>query len=142
LILLNVSTNAVVVCSRRQQRNAVAATVMWAAAALALAVFLFRTLGTTAAIQFLSGYAIEETLSIALACLRLRGRIPVRSEPCHDEGPRGASGVRAGDAHVLRVAGAEEKEEDLGAIRRALWNTDFAVMQVFWPLSQKSTSRF
>jgi hypothetical protein len=49
--------------SRRQQRNAVAATVMWAAAALALAVFLFRTLGTTAAIQFLSGYAIEETLS-------------------------------------------------------------------------------
>jgi tellurite resistance protein TerC len=37
---------------------------MWAAAALALAVFLFRALGTTAAIQFLSGYAIEETLSI------------------------------------------------------------------------------
>jgi tellurite resistance protein TerC len=50
--------------SRRQHRNAIAATMMWVAAALALALFLFRTLGTTAATQFLAGYAIEETLSI------------------------------------------------------------------------------
>jgi tellurite resistance protein TerC len=49
---------------RRQHRNAVAATVMWVAAALTLAAILFRTLGPSAATQFLAGYALEESLSI------------------------------------------------------------------------------
>jgi tellurite resistance protein TerC len=50
--------------TRRQHRNAVAATVMWVAAALGFAAFVYRTLGTPAATQFLAGYAIEESLSI------------------------------------------------------------------------------
>ncbi len=49
---------------RRQHRNAIAATVMWTAAALALGVYLLVTLGHPAATQFLAGYAIEESLSI------------------------------------------------------------------------------
>ncbi len=50
--------------TRRQHRNAVAATVMWVAAALVLAAFLHHTLGAPSATQFLAGYAIEEALSI------------------------------------------------------------------------------
>ncbi len=50
--------------ARRQHRNAVAATVMWIAAALAFAAFIFHTLGSAAATQFLAGYSIEESLSI------------------------------------------------------------------------------
>ncbi len=49
---------------RRQHRNAIAATVMWTAAALALGIYLLVTLGHPAATQFLAGYAIEESLSI------------------------------------------------------------------------------
>jgi tellurite resistance protein TerC len=48
----------------RQHRNAIVATVMWVAAALALAAYLFHALGGAAATQFLAGYAIEESLSI------------------------------------------------------------------------------
>jgi tellurite resistance protein TerC len=50
--------------AKRQHRNAVAATVMWVAAALAFAVYVFRTMGGPPATQFLAGYAIEESLSI------------------------------------------------------------------------------
>jgi tellurite resistance protein TerC len=50
--------------TRRQHRNAIAATVMWIAAALAFAGYLLVTLGHPAATQFLAGYAIEESLSI------------------------------------------------------------------------------
>lgn len=50
--------------TRRQHRNAIAATVMWTAAALGLAVFLYQTMGGPPATQFLAGYAIEESLSI------------------------------------------------------------------------------
>ncbi len=50
--------------AQRQHRNAVAATVMWVAAALAFAVYVFRTMGGPPATQFLAGYAIEESLSI------------------------------------------------------------------------------
>ena len=49
---------------RRQHQNAVAATVMWTLAALALAGFVFVTLGSVFSTQFLAGYALEETLSI------------------------------------------------------------------------------
>jgi tellurite resistance protein TerC len=50
--------------ARRQHRNAIAATVMWIAAALSLAAILWRTLGSPSATQFLAGYALEESLSI------------------------------------------------------------------------------
>jgi tellurite resistance protein TerC len=44
--------------------TAVAATVLWIAAALAFALFLFHTLGAQPTTQYLAGYAIEESLSI------------------------------------------------------------------------------
>jgi tellurite resistance protein TerC len=44
--------------------TAVAATVLWVAAALAFALFLFRTLGAEPTTQYLAGYAIEESLSV------------------------------------------------------------------------------
>jgi tellurite resistance protein TerC len=44
--------------------TAVAATILWIAAALAFALFLFHTLGAQATTQYLAGYAIEESLSI------------------------------------------------------------------------------
>jgi tellurite resistance protein TerC len=50
--------------TRRQHRNAIAATTMWVAAALAFAFYLFRTMGSASSTQFLAGYAIEESLSI------------------------------------------------------------------------------
>jgi tellurite resistance protein TerC len=43
---------------------AVAATIMWVGAALAFALFVFRSLGTESATQYLAGYAIEEALSV------------------------------------------------------------------------------
>ena len=49
---------------RRQHRNAIAATIMWTAAALALSAYLLVTHGHPAATQFLAGYAMEESLSI------------------------------------------------------------------------------
>ncbi len=50
--------------ARRQHRNAIAATVMWVAAALLFAAYIHRSQGTQASTQFLAGYAIEESLSI------------------------------------------------------------------------------
>ncbi len=49
---------------RPPQRTALAATALWIATALALAVFLHHSLGPTASVQYLSGYVIEESLSI------------------------------------------------------------------------------
>jgi tellurite resistance protein TerC len=46
------------------RRTAIAATALWIAAALAFAAFLHHTLGGTASIQYLAGYALEESLSI------------------------------------------------------------------------------
>ena len=44
--------------------TAVAATVLWVAAALGFAGFILHSLGNESAIQYLAGYAIEESLSI------------------------------------------------------------------------------
>jgi len=44
--------------------TAVAATILWIAAALAFALFLFHTLGALATTQYLAGYTIEESLSV------------------------------------------------------------------------------
>lgn len=48
----------------RQHRTAILATVMWVAAALAFAAYIFASQGNIPATQFLAGYAIEESLSI------------------------------------------------------------------------------
>ena len=48
----------------RQHRNAIVATIMWVAAALLFAGYIFYTLGSVSSTQFLAGYAIEESLSI------------------------------------------------------------------------------
>jgi tellurite resistance protein TerC len=50
--------------ARKHHRDAIAATVMWVTAALALALVYLRALGPEPATQFLAGYAIEESLSI------------------------------------------------------------------------------
>ena len=50
--------------AQRQHRNAIAATVMWVAAALAFAAWVFHAMGAASATQFLAGYTIEESLSI------------------------------------------------------------------------------
>jgi tellurite resistance protein TerC len=44
--------------------TAIAATVLWVAAALAFALFIFHTLGSQSTTQYLAGYAIEESLSV------------------------------------------------------------------------------
>ena len=44
--------------------TSVAATILWIAAALVFAFFIFRTMGGQAATQYLAGYAIEESLSV------------------------------------------------------------------------------
>jgi tellurite resistance protein TerC len=46
------------------QSTAVAATIIWVTAALAFAAFIHHTLGSESSIQYLAGYAIEESLSI------------------------------------------------------------------------------
>jgi tellurite resistance protein TerC len=56
-------------CARLRGRakthsTAIAATVLWVAAALAVAIFILRTLGGQSATQYLAGYAIEESLSV------------------------------------------------------------------------------
>lgn len=48
----------------KAHRTAVFSTVLWIAAALAFAIFVFYTLGSESAVQYLAGYAIEESLSI------------------------------------------------------------------------------
>ena len=44
--------------------TSVAATVLWVAAAIGFAAFILRTLGSGSAVEYLAGYAIEESLSI------------------------------------------------------------------------------
>src|SRR5271156_1270470 len=44
--------------------TAAASTIFWIAAALAFAGFLFHPLGSASAIQYLAGYALEESLSV------------------------------------------------------------------------------
>jgi tellurite resistance protein TerC len=44
--------------------TSIAATILWIAAALAFAFFIFRNLGSQSTTEYLAGYAIEETLSI------------------------------------------------------------------------------
>jgi len=46
------------------QRIAIAATVMWTAVALSFALFVHHRLGGTASVQYLAGYALEQSLSI------------------------------------------------------------------------------
>ena len=48
----------------KAHRTAVVSTILWIAAALAFAIFVFYTLGSESAVQYLAGYAIEESLSI------------------------------------------------------------------------------
>lgn len=50
--------------ARSPQRTAFPAAVLWIAAALALAIYLHYSLGPAASVQYLAGYAIEESLSI------------------------------------------------------------------------------
>jgi tellurite resistance protein TerC len=45
-------------------RTAIIATTLWVAAALAFAVYVMHSLGTTAAVQYLAGYMLEESMSI------------------------------------------------------------------------------
>jgi tellurite resistance protein TerC len=46
------------------QSTSVAATVLWVAAAVGFAAFIMKTIGSTSAVEYLAGYAIEESLSI------------------------------------------------------------------------------
>lgn len=50
--------------AEKQHAISVAATILWVSAALAFGLFVFQTMGNTAATQYLAGYAIEEALSI------------------------------------------------------------------------------
>jgi tellurite resistance protein TerC len=45
-------------------RTAIIATALWTAAALTLAIFVRHSLGTTASIQYLTGYVLEESMSV------------------------------------------------------------------------------
>ncbi len=49
---------------KKTHSTAIAATILWVAAALAFALFLFHTLGGEFTTQYLAGYAIEESLSV------------------------------------------------------------------------------
>lgn len=62
---------AELVYARRQNRlgrdphhTAIAATALWVGAALAFAVFIHFSMGTPSSVQYLAGYALEESLSI------------------------------------------------------------------------------
>jgi tellurite resistance protein TerC len=60
---------AELVYARRQgpektHSTSIAASILWVGAALAFALFIFRTMGGESATQYLAGYAIEESLSI------------------------------------------------------------------------------
>ena len=48
----------------KAHRTAVVSTILWIAAALAFALFVFYSIGSESAVQYLAGYAIEESLSI------------------------------------------------------------------------------
>jgi len=48
----------------RVQSTAAAATILWVAAALSFAAFIFRTINSASGVEYLASYAIEEALSI------------------------------------------------------------------------------
>jgi tellurite resistance protein TerC len=48
----------------KQHTTSVVATILWITAALTFGLFIFFTLGSQSAIQYLTGYALEESLSI------------------------------------------------------------------------------
>jgi tellurite resistance protein TerC len=48
----------------KAHRTAVVSTILWIPAALGFALFILHTLGSESAVQYLAGYAIEESLSI------------------------------------------------------------------------------
>src|SRR6266851_9178994 len=50
--------------SKKSHSASIIATILWVAAALAVAVFIFFALGGESATQYLAGYAIEEALSV------------------------------------------------------------------------------
>jgi tellurite resistance protein TerC len=50
--------------ARSPHHTALATTALWIAAALALAAFIYHSFGPSASIQYLAGYALEESLSI------------------------------------------------------------------------------
>jgi tellurite resistance protein TerC len=49
---------------RNPQHTAIAATILWTAAALGFALFIRHEMGGTASVQYLAGYALEQSLSI------------------------------------------------------------------------------
>ena len=49
---------------RNLKHTAIAATALWIAAALGFAVYVHHTLGATSAVQYIAGYALEESLSV------------------------------------------------------------------------------
>ncbi len=49
---------------QKMHRTSIVATILWIVAALAFAFFILRTLGSASSIEYLAGYAIEESLSI------------------------------------------------------------------------------
>jgi len=63
--------------------TSVAATVLWVAAAVGFAAFILKTLGNTSAVEYLAGYAIEESLSIDNLFLFLLLFRVFRIEPNH-----------------------------------------------------------
>ena len=58
------SSNAEAVAETKTQLTSIVASILWIVAALAFAGFIFRTMGSSAASQYLAGYALEEALSI------------------------------------------------------------------------------
>ena len=67
----------------KTQSTSVAATILWVAAALAFALFVFRSMGSLSATQYLAGYAIEESLSIDNLFLFLLLFSLFKIEPAH-----------------------------------------------------------
>ncbi len=69
--------------SSKTQSTSVAATILWVTAALAFALFIFRSMGSLSATQYLAGYAIEESLSIDNLFLFLLLFRLFKIEPAH-----------------------------------------------------------
>jgi tellurite resistance protein TerC len=67
----------------KTQSTSVAATILWVTAALAFAFFIFRSMGSLSATQYLAGYAIEESLSIDNLFLFLLLFRLFKIEPAH-----------------------------------------------------------
>ena len=67
----------------KTQSTSVVATILWVAAALAFALFIFRSMGSLSATQYLAGYAIEESLSIDNLFLFLLLFRLFKIEPAH-----------------------------------------------------------